>query len=56
MGKVPGNVMLEGKLARLVYHSLYRQHQAALYGWWKVILLALAQWLTKPVRSRLKLH
>lgn len=56
MGRALGNLMLEGKLARLGYLYLYRQHQAALHGWWKVILLALAQWLSKPVRSRLKLH
>lgn len=56
MGKLLGEVMLEGKLARLVYLSLYRKHQAALYGWWKVALLSLAQFLTKPIRPRLKLH
>jgi NADH dehydrogenase len=56
MGKVLGNVMLEGKLARLAYLSLYRKHQAVLFGWWKVALLSLAQFLTKPLRPRLKLH
>lgn len=56
MGRALGNVMLEGRLARLAYLSLYRQHQAALYGWWRVALLTFAQWLSKPVRPRLKLH
>ncbi|MDF2867684.1 MAG: ndh [Gammaproteobacteria bacterium] len=56
MGKLLGDIMLEGKLARLVYLSLYRKHQAALYGWWRVALLSLAQFLTKPLRPRLKLH
>jgi len=56
MGNLLGNVMLEGRIARLVYLSLYRKHQAALYGWWRVILLSLAQFLSKPVRPRLKLH
>lgn len=56
MGRALGNVMLEGKLARFAYRFLYREHQAALYGWWSVTLFILADRLTRSVRPRLKLH
>ncbi len=56
MGRALGNIMLRGRLARLAYLSLYRKHQVALFGWWKVGLLALAQRLTSIIRPRLKLH
>jgi NADH dehydrogenase len=56
MGRATGNIMLQGKLARLAYLSLYRKHQAALFGWWRVALLTIAQRLTSIVRPRLKLH
>ncbi|HYF98272.1 MAG TPA: NAD(P)/FAD-dependent oxidoreductase [Coxiellaceae bacterium] len=56
MGSPLGRVNLEGKIAQLAYRFLYRQHQAALNGWLKVALLSIAQYLTKPLRPRLKLH
>jgi NADH dehydrogenase len=56
MARALGTVRLEGKLARLTYAYLYREHQAALFGWWRVILLSIAQFITRPIRPRLKLH
>ncbi len=56
MGKVIGNLMIEGKIALLAYNLLHRKHQAALYGYWRVFLLMLSQLLIKPFQPRLKLH
>lgn len=59
MGNLMGGVvsyMIEGKLARLVYISLYRQHQITLYGFWRVMLIVIADFLTRRVKPRLKLH
>ncbi|AWN75100.1 NAD(P)/FAD-dependent oxidoreductase [Legionella anisa] len=56
MGKITKNLMIEGKLARLFYLSLYKQHQISLYGWWRVCLLTLSNLLSRRVKPRLKLH
>lgn len=56
MGIITKSFMVEGKIARLAYLSLYRKHQAALYGMWRVMLLTIANFLTRHVRPRLKLH
>lgn len=56
MGKIIGNLVLEGKLARMAYLFLYRKHQAALFGWWRVALLALAHRLSQSSKARVKLH
>jgi NADH dehydrogenase len=56
MGKRAGNILLEGKIARLLYLSLYKRHQLVLFGWWKVSLFTLANILTQRARSLLKLH
>jgi NADH dehydrogenase len=58
--KTVGNLMkgffIQGKLARLAYSSLYRSHQVALFGYWRVAILILANWLSRRIRPRLKLH
>lgn len=51
-----GNFFVEGWLARLMYISLYRMHQAMLYGWPKTLLLLIAGKFSRMVRPRLKLH
>ena len=51
-----GNFFVEGWMARIMYISLYRLHQAALYGWPRTIMLLLAGRFSKLVRPRLKLH
>lgn len=56
MGRAIGNVTLQGKLAKFAYLSLYRLHQASLFGWWKTSLLITAQLITSKIRARLKLH
>ncbi|MBA4501781.1 NAD(P)/FAD-dependent oxidoreductase [Marinobacterium marinum] len=51
-----GSLMVEGRLARLVYVSLYRLHQLAIYGYTKTCLIALVDRINKVIRPRLKLH
>lgn len=56
MGRLGGNLWLEGWIARRVYRGLYRLHQMALYGGVRTLLLAAADFLTRPTRPRTKLH
>jgi NADH:ubiquinone reductase (H+-translocating) len=51
-----GNIFIEGWVARMTYVSLYRLHQAALYGWTRTLLLLLAGRFNRLLRPRLKLH
>lgn len=51
-----GNIFVEGWIARMTYISLYRLHQAALYGWPRTLLLLLAGRFNRLWRPRLKLH
>lgn len=50
-----GSLFIEGWLARMMYISLYRLHQAALYGWPRTLML-LAGRFNRLVRPRMKLH
>ncbi len=57
MGNLTKNTMfIEGKLARLVYISLYRMHQRAVHGTTKTVALWLTEKLMRAVRPRMKLH
>jgi NADH dehydrogenase len=51
-----GSLFVEGWIARLMYISLYRLHQAALYGWPRTLMLLLAGRFNRLVRPRMKLH
>jgi len=51
-----GHWFIEGWLARTMYISLYRFHQAALYGWPRTVLLLVMGRFNRLVRPRLKLH
>lgn len=51
-----GSLFIEGRLARLVYISLYRMHQVAIYGFIKTGLVMFAGRLNRWLRPRLKLH
>ncbi|MCH8544027.1 MAG: NAD(P)/FAD-dependent oxidoreductase [Alcanivorax sp.] len=51
-----GNFFVEGWMARMMYISLYRLHQAALYGWPRTLMLLVAGRFNRLVRPRLKLH
>lgn len=51
-----GSMMVEGRIARLVYISLYRMHQIALHGYFKTGLMMLVGSINRVIRPRLKLH
>ncbi|KRA82786.1 NAD(P)/FAD-dependent oxidoreductase [Altererythrobacter sp. Root672] len=53
---VGGRMAIEGRLARLVYASLYRMHLIAIHGWLKGMTLLLVDRVNRIVRPRLKLH
>ena len=55
-GKVFGNHIIEGWLARFFYVSLYRMHQSALYGPWRMAWRTLGGVLSRSSRPALKLH
>ena len=51
-----GEMMIEGRIARVIYVSLYRMHQIALHGYVHTALLSLVGHINKVIRPRLKLH
>lgn len=53
---VGGTMMIEGRIARVAYISLYRMHQVALHGWIKMVVISLVARINRIVRPRLKLH
>lgn len=53
---VGGRMAIEGRIARLVYTSLYRMHLVAIHGWMKGAGLMLVGHVNDVVRPRLKLH
>ncbi|MGR7442432.1 NAD(P)/FAD-dependent oxidoreductase [Klebsiella aerogenes] len=57
MGHLPiGPMMVEGRIARMVYDSLYRMHQVTLHGYLKTGLMMLSGGINRIIRPRLKLH
>jgi NADH:ubiquinone reductase (H+-translocating) len=53
---VGGNIWIEGYFARLMYISLYKMHELALHGIWKVVLDTLARMITRRTEPHVKLH
>jgi NADH dehydrogenase len=53
---IGGNFWIEGYFARLMYVSLYKLHELALHGAWKVALDTLARMITRRTEPRVKLH
>ncbi|RKF19538.1 NAD(P)/FAD-dependent oxidoreductase [Alginatibacterium sediminis] len=61
VGSLMGNLMrgsmtVEGRIARIVYISLYRLHQIALHGYMKTGLMMLVGRINQVLRPKLKLH
>ncbi len=50
------SLALEGGFARLMYLSLYKMHELALHGWWKVTLDTAARLITRRTEPHVKLH
>jgi NADH dehydrogenase len=53
---VGGRMAIEGRLARMVYISLYRMHLLAIHGWLKGLAMIAIGHVNQVVRPRLKLH
>jgi len=51
-----GSLFIEGRAARLMYWALHKQHQLALGGWKKMMLITLSEMLDRTYRPRIKLH
>lgn len=51
-----GGVMVEGRLARFTYHSLYRRHLLEVYGLMRGSLMIAVRMLSHFLRPALKLH
>ena len=47
---------VDGLFARAMYLSLYKMHELALHGFWKVALDTLARMITRRTEPRVKLH
>lgn len=57
MGSLSNSSMfIEGRLAKLVYVSLYNMHLFAVHGWLKGLLVLLTRKLSNLVGPKLKLH
>jgi NADH dehydrogenase len=56
MGNLLGSVMVEGAIARLVYLSLYKMHQTALFGPLRVALLMVSNFFRSRLQPKIKLH
>lgn len=56
MGRLPGRLHLEGKVARFLYLMLYKIHQRTLIGTWSTIVSTISNRFTRKIRPRLKLH
>lgn len=56
MGNLMGSVMIEGAIARLVYLSLYKMHQVALFGFFRVGLLVISNFFRSRLQPKIKLH
>lgn len=57
MGSLSGsNLWIEGWFARMMYLSLYKMHELALHGFWKVTLDTAARVITRRTEPHVKLH
>ncbi len=55
-GLIGGKLAIEGRLARLVYVSLYQMHLLAIHGWLRGLVLIALGHVNSVIRPRLKLH
>ncbi len=53
---VGGRMAIEGRLARMVYLSLYRMHLLAIHGWLRGMVQIVVGHVNQVVRPKLKLH
>ena len=55
-GLIGDNMMIQGYFAKIMYISLYKMHEFALHGFFKVLLDTLARLITKRTEPHVKLH
>ena len=53
---VGGNMWVEGLFARWMYMSLYKLHEMALHGFWKMALTTLSRFISRRTEPHVKLH
>jgi NADH dehydrogenase len=53
---VGGNMWVEGLFARWMYVSLYKLHEMALHGFWKMALTTVARFISRRTEPHVKLH
>ena len=53
---VKGSMFIEGKIARVMYLSLYRMHQLAIHGYIKGPFIIFLSRISKIIRPKIKLH
>lgn len=53
---VGGRMAVEGRIARMVYMSLYRMHLLAIHGWFRGLIMMGVGKMNNVIRPRLKLH
>lgn len=51
-----GSFFIEGQVAKLMYWALHKQHQLALGGFKKTVLITLSEMIDRTHRPRIKLH
>ena len=51
-----GSFFIEGQIAKLMYWALHKQHQLALSGFRKTVLITLSELIDRTHRPRIKLH
>lgn len=56
VGELLGQVNVQGFVAKSMYVSLYRLHQATIHGYTQAGLLTAKDFVTRKIRPRLKLH
>ena len=57
MGRlIGGSLLIQGLIARWMYASLYKLHQAAILGYAGVVLDTIGRFLSRRTAPRVKLH
>jgi NADH dehydrogenase len=51
-----GSLFVEGQLAKMMYWGLHKQHQIALNGLFKTVLITLSELLDRTYRPHIKLY
>jgi NADH:ubiquinone reductase (H+-translocating) len=57
MGRlIGGSMLIQGLIARAMYASLYKLHQASIHGYFRVTLDTIGRFLRRRMEPRVKLH